>query len=440
MLPALAADPALGPADLPGGTLESSVLEALPGKVPLVKKTWRPPNFETPVSYFNETFTPNDAFFVRYHLADIPVVAPQDWRLRVAGDALDRPFELTLAQLRSEFEAIEVNAVCQCSGNRRGLSSPHVPGVQWGYGAMGNARWKGARLKDVLVRGGLRKDAVEIVFDGADHGVLAKTPDFVKSIPAWKAMEDTVLLAYEMNGEVLPHWNGYPVRLVVPGWTATYWMKHATSIEAVTQPFKGFWMATAYRIPKGKFPVVDRFLTQETETSTPITEMVVNSLITNLHPGQRFAADQTIEVKGVAWDGGFGIATVEVSAGWRAHLAARAARQRSRPVLLAAVALRHRIRTTWDLDGDGEGHQPDRSQPDFRAQLQPRGLSQQRGAADRDSSRVRRRTVNKTMLSALLLAMPPPWPTSLESRSRTARASRWWRPTASCATAWTTSR
>ena len=312
-LRALAGDVDLGPAALPSGTLEASVLEALPGKVPLIKKSWRPPNFETPVSYFNDAFTPNDAFFVRYHLATIPEVAPQDWRLRVGGDGLDKPFELTLAQLRSEFEPGEINAVCQCSGNRRGLSSPHVAGVQWGYGAMGNARWKGVRLKDVLARAGLRKEAVEIVFDGADAPVLAKTPDFVKSIPAWKALDDTVLLAYEMNGETLPHWNGYPVRLVVPGWTATYWMKHITSIEAATQPFKGFWMAPAYRIPKGKFPVVDRFLTQETETNTPITEMVVNSLITNLYPGQRFAANQTIDVKGVAWDGGFGIATVEVS-------------------------------------------------------------------------------------------------------------------------------
>jgi sulfite dehydrogenase (cytochrome) subunit A len=309
----LAGDVDLGPAALPSGTLEASVLEALPGKVPLIKKSWRPPNFETPVSYFNEAFTPNDAFFVRYHLAAIPEVAPQDWRLRVGGDGLDKPYELTLAQLRSEFEPSEINAVCQCSGNRRGLSSPHVAGVQWGYGAMGNARWKGARLKDVLARAGIRKEAVEIVLDGADAPVLAKTPDFVKSIPAWKAVDDTVLLAYEMNGEALPHWNGYPVRLVVPGWTATYWMKHITSIEAATQPFKGFWMAPAYRIPKGKFPVVDRFLTQETETNTPITEMVVNSLITNLYPNQRFAANQTIDVRGIAWDGGFGIATVEVS-------------------------------------------------------------------------------------------------------------------------------
>jgi DMSO/TMAO reductase YedYZ molybdopterin-dependent catalytic subunit len=250
---------------------------------------------------------------VRYHIARVPEVAAQDWKLRVAGDGLDKPMELTLARLKSEFEAVEVNALCICSGNRRGLSNPHVPGVQWGHGAMGNARWKGARLKDVLARAGIRKDAVEIVFDGADSAALDKTPDFVKSIPTWKAMEEHALLAYEMNGEPLPHWNGYPVRVVVPGWTATYWVKQLVSIDAVTQPFKGFWMAAAYRIPKGKFPVVDRFLTQETEANTPITEMVVSSLITNLQSGQRFAAGQTVEVKGVAWDGGYGIVSVDVS-------------------------------------------------------------------------------------------------------------------------------
>jgi DMSO/TMAO reductase YedYZ molybdopterin-dependent catalytic subunit len=178
---------------------------------------------------------------------------------------------------------------------------------------MGNARWKGARLKDVLARAGIRKEAVEVMADGADAAVLDKTPDFVKSVPAWKAMDDNALLAYEMNGETLPHWNGYPVRLVVPGWTATYWMKHVTSIAALSQPMKGFWMSTAYRIPKGKFPVVDRFTTQETEANTPITEMVTSSLITNLIEGQRFAPYQSIEAKGVAWDGGYGIAAVDVS-------------------------------------------------------------------------------------------------------------------------------
>jgi len=173
-----------------------------------------------------------------------------------------------------------------------------------------------------LAKAGVMKDALEIVFDGADRGALDKTPDFVKSIPAWKAMDENTLVALEMNGEKLPHWNGFPARIVVPGWTATYWMKHLTSIAATTQPYQGFWMNPAYRIPKGKFPLVDRFVSQETEVNTPITEMVVNSLVTNLEEGQRFAFAQEITVAGVAWDGGFGIATVEVSEdggrNWRA--------------------------------------------------------------------------------------------------------------------------
>jgi len=303
----------LGPGALPAGTLEASELSALPGKVPLIKKTWRPPNFETPISYLREAFTPNDAFFVRYHVAAIPQIAAQQWRLEIAGDALDKPLALSLAQLRSEFEPIEVNALCQCSGNRRGLFAPHVPGVQWGYGAMGNARWKGVRLRDVLARAGLSKTALEIVVDGADGAVLPATPDFVKSIPAWKAMDENTLLAYEMNGEPLPQWNGFPLRLVVPGWTATYWMKHLTSIRATAQPFDGFWMAKAYRVPKGVFPMVDRFLSQESEGNTPITEMVVNSLILTPEDGDRVESGQTVEIAGIAWDGGAGIVSVDVS-------------------------------------------------------------------------------------------------------------------------------
>lgn len=303
----------VGPKSLPSGTLGSSALEALPGKKPLIKRTFRPPNYETPVEYFDRQFTPNDVFFVRYHVANIPEVKAADWKLEVGGDAAQKPFVLTLDQLRREFEHVEVAAVNQCSGNRRGLFDPHVPGVEWGYGAMGNARWKGARLRDVLAKAGLTKDAVEVAFDGTDEAVLDKTPDFVKSIPVWKALDENTLVAWEMNGEPLPHWNGFPARIVVPGWTATYWMKHVISIRALAQPFKGFWMSTAYRIPKGKFPLVDRFVTQESEVNTPITEMVVNSLITSPRDGQRLALGRPVEVKGIAWDGGYGIRLVEVS-------------------------------------------------------------------------------------------------------------------------------
>jgi DMSO/TMAO reductase YedYZ molybdopterin-dependent catalytic subunit len=317
---ARAAEP-VEPWSLPGGAVESAVLEALPGKVPLIKRSYRPPNFETPIEYFKEEFTPNNAFFVRYHLATIPEVSASAWRVQIGGAAAGKPLELGFEDLKSGYEQVELAAVCLCSGNRRGLFQPHVAGVEWGIGAMGNARWKGVRLRDVLNKAGIRKDAVEIVLNGADGAVFPKTPDFVKSLPVWKAMDENTLLAWEMNGEPLPHWNGFPVRVVVPGWTGTYWMKHVTSIMAEAKPFSGFWMNPAYRIPVGKFPVVDRFITQETAVNTPITEMVVNSLITVVPNGGRVSAGQTVSIGGIAWDGGYGVRQVEVSvdggATWR---------------------------------------------------------------------------------------------------------------------------
>jgi DMSO/TMAO reductase YedYZ molybdopterin-dependent catalytic subunit len=313
LLPKAAHAADVGPAALPRGTLDESLLATLPGKKPLIKRSFRAPNYETPVAYFNELFTPNDAFFVRYHLANIPEVDAREWRLRIGGAGAQRPLELSLEDLKNGFEHVELAAVCQCSGNRRGLFDPHVAGVEWGYGAMGNAKWTGVRVKDVLAKAGVTKDALEVVLNGADAGVLDKTPDFVKSLPVTKALHEDTILAFAMNGQPLPRYNGYPVRLIVPGWTATYWTKHITSLELITQPFDGFWVKTAYRIPTGKFPVVERFLSQENATSTPISEMVVNSLITNLQDGQRLPAGRPVEVKGIAWDAGYGIAKVEVS-------------------------------------------------------------------------------------------------------------------------------
>ena len=308
---------------LPAGVYDTATLEALPGKKPLIKLSYRPPNYETPASYFAAPITPNEAFFVRYHLADIPEAIDVDaWTLRVGGDGASSALEFGMRELRSGFEQVEIAAVCLCSGNRRGLSEPHVPGVQWGVGAMGNAVWKGVRLRDVLAKAGLRKEAVEIVLDGADGPVLDKTPDFVKSIPLWKALDDNTIIAFAMNGQPLPHFNGFPARLIVPGWTATYWMKHLTSIMVATRPFDGFWVKSAYRIPTGRFPVVQHFQTQVTDANEPITEIVVNSLIAAPAEGHRLRAGQAVEVQGVAWDGGYGIRRVEVSSDggetWRA--------------------------------------------------------------------------------------------------------------------------
>ncbi len=296
---------------VPQGISSYATMATLPGKKPLIQLSDRGPNYEAPLEYFRTPITPNDEFFVRYHLSDIPEVDAKTYKISVGGDGANGQAEITLDDLK-KMPAIEVVAVNQCSGNRRGLSQPHVAGVEWGYGAMGCARWKGPRLKDILDKVGLKKEAIEIGLNGADGPAIDKTPDFIKSIPVWKAIDPNTIIAYEMNGAPLPHFNGFPARLIVSGWTGTYWMKHLTNINVLTKPQGGFWMKPAYRIPVGKFPIRDRFITQEDATSTPITEIVVNSLITSHRDGDKVKAGK-VTVSGMAWDGGYGIRRVEAS-------------------------------------------------------------------------------------------------------------------------------
>jgi DMSO/TMAO reductase YedYZ molybdopterin-dependent catalytic subunit len=296
---------------VPSGVGSYATMATLPGKKPLILLADRAPNYEAPLEYFRTPITPNDQFFVRYHLSVIPEVDPKTYKIEVGGAGAGGQTEVTLDDLK-KMPVVEVVAVNQCSGKRRGLSNPHVAGVEWGFGAMGCARWKGARLKDVLDTVNLKPEAIEIAFNGADGPAYDKTPDFIKSLPVWKAIDESTLIAYEMNGAPLPHLNGFPARLIVPGWTGTYWMKHLTSVTARTKPLGGFWMKPAYRIPVGKFPVVARFASQEDATSTPITEMVVNSLITSHRDGAKVKAGK-VTVSGLAWDGGYGIRAVDIS-------------------------------------------------------------------------------------------------------------------------------
>ncbi len=292
-------------------------LSALPGKIPLIRHAFRPPNYETPLAELVAPYTRNEAFFVRYHLALIPAVDPRTWRLRVGGTSAAHPLELSLRELRENFPQVTLAAVNQCSGNRRGLFTPRVPGVQWGNGAMGNARWSGVRLRDVLARCGVIAGALEVWFQGADGPVLPATPSFHKSLPVERALDESTLIAFEMNGAALPHWNGAPARLVVPGWTGTYWMKHLTEIRIEPRPLENFWMKAAYRLPTGAFPGA-RFASQETPETTPITEILVNSLITSHRSGAQVRHGQSVRLSGKAWDGGAGIEAVEVSSDGRA--------------------------------------------------------------------------------------------------------------------------
>lgn len=287
-------------------------LVSYPQKRPLMLLTSRPVQLETPFHVFNDgILTPNDAFFVRWHLARVPTqVDARRFRVRVHG-RVKRPLSLSLHDLQRDFEPAELIAVNQCSGNSRGFFTPRVPGGQWGNGAMGNARWKGVRLRDVLQRAGLEPNAVQVRLNGLDRGVMEVTPDFIKALDLEVALGPDVLLAYEMNGEPLPLLNGFPLRLVVPGWYATYWVKMLDDIEVINHEDQNFWMKTAYRIPATSSGGVEPG--QKDFPTVPINRMTVRSFITSLADGAVVRAGHPVVVRGIAFDGGFGIRRVRFS-------------------------------------------------------------------------------------------------------------------------------
>jgi Sulfite oxidase and related enzymes len=288
-------------------------LAKFPQKRPLILVTTRPPQLETPFSVFNEgVITPNDAFFVRYHLAEVPTsIDPKTFKVDVKGK-VNSPMTLSLADLKTKFDPIEIVAVNQCSGNSRGFSNPRVAGGQLGNGAMGNAKWKGVRLKDVLNKAGVAAGAKQVTFNGLDKAPLEKTPDFIKALEVDHALDEDTLLAYEMNGEALPMLNGFPLRLVVPGHYGTYWVKHVNEITVVEQPAPNFWMDTAYRIPDNECACVEPGTTPA--KTTPIGRYNVRSFITTLGEGDKIKVGQGTTVRGIAFDGGYGITEVSFSA------------------------------------------------------------------------------------------------------------------------------
>lgn len=287
-------------------------LVAYPEKRPLIVLTSRPPQLETPFAVFNEgIITPNDAFFVRYHNAGIPSAIDSDKHtIKIGGNAVGKPFELSMAALRNDFKPVEIVAVNQCSGNGRALFNPRVTGGQLGNGAMGNARWLGVPLKDVLERAELKNTAKHVAFDGLDTGVLGGG-DFQKSLEINLALNPDVILAYQMNGQDLPMLNGFPVRLVVPGYYGTYWVKHLSDIQVLDHELDSFWMKPGYRVPDNDCACIEPGTTPA--ATRPIGRFNVRSFITSLQSGDTVHAGRSTVVRGIAFDGGQGIRDVAYS-------------------------------------------------------------------------------------------------------------------------------
>jgi sulfite dehydrogenase len=327
-------------------------LVTYPQKRPMIRQTSRPPQLETPFHVFNDgPITPNNAFFVRYHLADVPYdIDPDKFTLELKGK-VDRPLKLSLKEIR-KLKAVEIAAVNQCSGNSRGFFSPRVAGGQLANGAMGNARWRGVPLKTVLDMAGVQGTARQVTFNGMDKPVFDKTPDFVKALDIDHARDGEVMLAYGMNGEDLPLLNGFPLRLIVPGYYGTYWVKHLNEITVIDGVFDGFWMKSAYRIPDTPCACVEPG-TAPTAT-IPINRFNVRSFITSVSDGAKLKAGTTL-LKGIAFDGGKGIKDVSVSIdGGKTWAQAKLGkdlgnysfREWSQPVNLAAGSYELKVRAT----------------------------------------------------------------------------------------------
>ena len=287
-----------------------------PQKFPLVLLTDRPVQLETPRYFFQTPFTPNGAFYVRWHLADIPnSVDLGEWRLEISGN-VEKPAKFAFDALLA-MPATTVAAVNQCSGNSRSRFQPRVAGGQWGNGAMGNALWKGVRLADLLEGAGVKAGSVEVQFQGLDRGEGPEglgSNAFLKSLEISNPVLKECILAYEMNGEPLPMLNGFPLRLVVPGYFATYWVKALTNIRVLEKTDENFWMKTGYRIPdtpRGTTTPAD--IKAGTVKSVPIGRMPVRSFIITPEAETKVPMGMAVAVRGIAFSGYGRVTRVEVS-------------------------------------------------------------------------------------------------------------------------------
>jgi len=288
-----------------------------PQKAPLILLTDRPVQLETPRHYFRTAFTPNEAFYVRWHLEGIPNrVDLKQWKLQVQGN-VNKPLAFSLSDLAEKFKPVSVATVNQCSGNSRSRLQPRVPGAQWGNGAMGNALWTGARLREILDMAGVKTGSLQLQFQGLETGQgSAGTASniFQKSLDLKNPVIDECVVAYLMNGEPLPMLNGFPVRLVVPGYFATYWTKCLSWIRVLDAPDENYWMKTAYRAPdtpRGNTTPED--VKADKVKTVPLERFPVRSFLISPDGTSKIPAGLGVTLRGIAFSGFAPVNRVEIS-------------------------------------------------------------------------------------------------------------------------------
>ena len=278
----------------------------VPGKERLIVRSLRFYDLETPANLLDSFITPVNLFFVRNHMSEPLTFNADAFRLKVTG-SVEHPLELKLSDL-TQMEAATVTNTVECAGNGRAFYEPHVPGVQWQRGAVGNARWSGPRLKDVLDRAGVMKSATFVAFIGLDQ-TPRQVPQFIRGIPIDKAMDPDTLLAMRMNGTPLTKHHGYPVRALTPGWLGAASCKWLTEIRVMDKEFEGNFMKPGYRMPVNPVaPGGD--IVGDTQ---PITRLNVKSIFTRPIDGREVKVGQAVPLAGLAWAGDADVTKVEIS-------------------------------------------------------------------------------------------------------------------------------
>ncbi|MGC1536555.1 MAG: sulfite oxidase, partial [Candidatus Sulfotelmatobacter sp.] len=277
-----------------------------PGEDGMILRSFRFVDLESPVEYFYTWLTPVPHFFVRNHMFEPTELDPHDWLLSIGGE-VEKPLTLSLAEL-SKIETHSVVNTLECAGNGRSLHRPQVPGIQWGKGAVGTARFSGPRLRDVLERAGVKPTGKHVMFRGLDE-VPGKVPPFIRSIPIEKALDADTLIATHMNGSPLPKHHGFPARVLVPGWIGAASCKWLTEIKVLEAEFVGNFMSGGYRIPNQPVKPGE---TVKPEDTHPLTALNVKSVIAAPTDGANLKAGN-IRVHGAAWAGEADVEKVEIS-------------------------------------------------------------------------------------------------------------------------------
>ena len=285
---------------------QSARVSVAPGKEKLIVRSLRPPDYEAPVALLDSWLTPVEHFYVRSHMPVPPGIDAATWALQIEGE-VNTVTSLSVDDLR-KMPATTVTAVLECAGNGRAFFEPPVAGIQWGKGAVGNARWTGVRMADLLKRAGVKPNGRFVVMNAADRP-LGTMPDFVRQVPIEKAMHPDTLVAYEMNGQPIPTLHGFPIRVIVPGWEGAYSVKWLTHLNVSDRESDNFWVATGYRYPTKR---VAPGAAVDPKDMAPLTGLVVKSLITRPTDATTVNAGK-IDVGGFAWAGETDIARVDVS-------------------------------------------------------------------------------------------------------------------------------